>query len=126
MKTWKELTVPIYEFTLVLASGNAKKVHKRILRDGYTLSRGDEDDLLGNNEAVAITLLYKGRPDGFLIWHPTKAKTNEDLAEIAHESVHVATGIFELIGASPTTHENDEPFCYLVEFVAYEALEFYR
>lgn len=52
---------------------------------------------------------------GFLVWFP-KASDMRNGDWIAHESAHVALGIFDYIGSEVTANDS-EPFSYLVGWV---------
>lgn len=75
---------------------------------------------------MAVRLLYKGEVDSFLMWLPYKPKNHKDLAAMFHEVIHLAGFIWHEIGGAGVTMENDEPFCYLAEEIAEDALNFYR
>lgn len=62
--------------------------------------------------------LYEKKPDvrgGVLIRFENKAAMT--VRNITHEAVHAALEIFDYVGAR-TTHDNQEPFAYLVGWIA--------
>ena len=123
---WKKTTTGREGQEVFFTLGDNKAVYRAILKKGYSLSPQDREDLTGNAEAASVRLLYKGEVDGFLMWLPKKPKTNKELAVIAHEVVHLAGFIWHEIGGAGVTMANDEPFAYLVEEIAEDALNFYR
>ena len=126
MKTrWKKVYVEVYGFDAIFTVGNAKKIYKKILKKGYTISDLHKEELLGGYEAVTIPLLFKGQNDGFLVWLPEKPKKKAQLATLAHEICHQTSFFWKEIGGTLNL-ENDEPYCYFLEYLMHEALDFYR
>lgn len=73
-----------------------------------------EEDKSGG--AVTISAYDNAnKKGGFLVWFP-KASEITNLDWIAHESSHVALGIFDYIGSVVTANDS-EPFSYLVGWV---------
>lgn len=74
----------------------------------------DEDQEKGG--AVTVSAYDNAnKRGGFLVWFP-KAFEMKNLDWIAHESTHVALGIFDYVGAKAEC-DNSEPFAYLVGWV---------
>ena len=74
---------------------------------------GDDEQKGG---AVTISAYdNENKKGGFLVWFP-KASEMSNLDWIAHESAHVALGIFDYIGSEVTANDS-EPFAYLVGWV---------
>ena len=123
---WKKTTTGREGQEVFFTYGDRLEVYQAIIKKGYTLSPQDKEDLTGNAEGVAVRLLYKGEVDSFLMWLPKQPITNGELSAMFHEVIHLAGFIWHEIGGAGVTMENDEPFCYLAEEIAEDALKFYR
>ena len=94
----------------VVKGGSLEEIRK-------TLEFADiEDDFYNSGGAITISAYDNAKKKGgFLVWFPNaKDMSNGDW--IAHESTHVALGIFDYIG-SEVTASDSEPFAYLVGWV---------
>ena len=93
----------------VVKGGSLEEIRK-------TLEFGELGDDEQKGGAVTISAYdNENKRGGFLVWFPNaKDMSNGDW--IAHESTHVAFGIFDYIGAS-VTGSDTEPFAYLVGWV---------
>lgn len=81
-----------------------------------TLEFGELGDDEQKGGAVTISAYdNEHKRGGFLVWFP-KAGDIANLDWIAHESAHVALGIFDYIGSEVAANES-EPFAYLIGWV---------
>jgi hypothetical protein len=93
----------------VVKGGELEEIRK-------TLEFPELDEDQENGGAVTISAYDNvNKRGGFLVWFP-KAFEMKNLDWIAHESTHVALGIFNYIG-SEVTAGDPEPFAYLVGWV---------
>ena len=94
----------------VVKGGTLEEIRK-------TLEFGDiVDDFQSTGGAITISAYDNAKKKGgFLVWFP-KASEMSNLDWIAHESTHVALGIFDYIGSEVAANES-EPFAYLVGWV---------
>ena len=94
----------------VVKGGTLEEIRK-------TLEFGDiGDDFQSTGGAITIAAYDNAKKKGgFLVWFP-KASEISNLDWIAHESTHVALGIFDYIGSEVEANES-EPFAYLVGWV---------
>ena len=94
----------------VVKGGTLEEIRK-------TLEFGDiGDDFQSTGGAITISAYDNAKKKGgFLVWFP-KASEISNLDWIAHESTHVALGIFDYIGSEVEANES-EPFAYLVGWV---------
>ena len=100
----------IYPRILWVVKGGTLEEIRKILEFGEL---GDDEQKGG---AVTISAYdNENKKGGFLVWFP-KASEMSNLDWIAHESTHVALGIFDYIG-SEVTASDSEPFAYLVGWV---------
>ena len=93
----------------VVKGGELEEIRK-------TLEFGELGDDEQKGGAVTISAYDNAnKKGGFLVWFP-KASEISNLDWIAHESSHVALGIFEYVGAEVECSRS-EPFAYLVGWV---------
>ena len=93
----------------VVKGGELEEIRK-------TLEFGELGDDEQKGGAVTISAYDNAnKKGGFLVWFP-KASEMSNLDWIAHESTHVALGIFDYIGSEVEANES-EPFAYLVGWV---------
>lgn len=93
----------------VVKGGSLEEIRK-------TLEFGELGDDEQKGGAVTISAYdNENKKGGFLVWFP-KASEMSNLDWIAHESAHVALGIFDYIGSEVTVNDS-EPFAYLVGWV---------
>ena len=93
----------------VVKGGSLEEIRK-------TLEFGELGDDEQKGGAVTISAYdNENKRGGFLVWFP-KASEMSNLDWIAHESAHVALGIFDYIGSEVAANES-EPFAYLVGWV---------
>ena len=98
----------------VVKGGSLEEIRK-------TLEFGELGDDEQKGGAVTISAYdNENKRGGFLVWFP-KASEMSNLDWIAHESTHVALGIFDYIG-SEVTASDSEPFAYLVGW-AFKCME---
>lgn len=99
----------------VVKGGELEEIRK-------TLEFGDiEDDFQSTGGAITISAYdNEKKKGGFLVWFP-KASEITNLDWIAHESTHVALGVFGYVGAEARAEES-EPFSYLVGW-AFKCME---
>ena len=100
----------IYPRLLWIVKGGSLEEIRKTLEFGEL---GDDEQKGG---AVTISAYdNENKRGGFLVWFP-KASEMKNLDWIAHESAHVALGIFDYVGAQVEC-VNSEPFAYLVGWV---------
>lgn len=93
----------------VVKGGELEEIRK-------TLEFGELDEDQEHGGAVTISAYDNAnKRGGFLVWFP-KSGEMSNLDWIAHESTHVALGIFDYVGAKAEC-DNSEPFAYLVGWV---------
>lgn len=93
----------------VVKGGSLEEIRK-------TLEFGELDEDQENGGAVTVSAYdNKHKKGGFLVWFPKSGEIS-NLDWIAHESTHVALGIFEYIGSEVDANDS-EPFAYLVGWV---------
>lgn len=93
----------------VVKGGELEEIRK-------TLEFGELGDDEQKGGAVTISAYDNAnKKGGFLVWFP-KSGEMSNLNWIAHESTHVALGIFDYIGSEVSANES-EPFAYLVGWV---------
>jgi hypothetical protein len=93
----------------VVKGGELEEIRK-------TLEFGELGDDEQKGGAVTISAYDNAnKKGGFLVWFP-KSGEMSNLDWIAHESTHVALGIFDYIGSEVAANES-EPFAYLVGWV---------
>lgn len=93
----------------VVKGGSLEEIRK-------TLEFGELGDDEQKGGAVTVSAYdNENKKGGFLVWFP-KSGEMSNLDWIAHESAHVALGIFDYIGSEVAANES-EPFAYLVGWV---------
>lgn len=111
-----QFTPTIYPRRLWVVKGKGLKEH--IIKE-FISPDGSRLDINDDNTAIMTTygpiMHVKSGKYGVLVWIKDTARSNTGV--IAHESVHVATYIFNDIGAF-LTPSNQEPFAYLVGWAA--------
>ena len=108
--TIHEFDPQIYPRLLWVVKGGSLEEIRKTLEFGEL---GDDEQKGG---AVTISAYdNENKKGGFLVWFP-KASEMSNLDWIAHESAHVALGIFDYIGSEVAANES-EPFAYLVGWV---------
>jgi hypothetical protein len=99
----KRIKIPIYEQSLlVVVSDNFKSVEKEF----NLADTSNYNGVCFENERGIVILIA---PDS-------------DLSVIAHESVHAAGILFDIVGATVDV-KNDEPFAYLVGWIVEQVLK---
>ena len=101
----------IYPRLLWVVKGGALEEIRKTLEFG---DLGDDFESTGGATTIAA-YDNANKKGGFLVWFP-KASEISNLDWIAHESTHVALGIFDYIGSEVEANES-EPFAYLVGWV---------
>lgn len=90
----------------------------------------DQDDILDDCDASVFAVMETctGRKGFMMILPDDIDLTNtKDLCILTHESVHVADGIFEYIGAySQEFSATNEPYTYLVEWAMENAITYIK
>lgn len=103
----------IYPRLLWVVKGGSLDEIRKTLEFGEFGELGDDEQKGG---AVTISAYdNENKKGGFLVWFP-KSGDMSNLDWIAHESTHVALGIFEYIGSEVDANDS-EPFAYLVGWV---------
>ena len=94
----------------VVKGGELEEIRKTLEFDDI------DEDFQSTGGAITITAYDNAKKKGgFLVWFP-KSGDMSNLDWIAHESSHVALGVFDYIG-SDVTASDSEPFSYLVGWV---------
>lgn len=107
---------PVYGclFTLVIGGGT---------QDGYDYftrcwqTQPNED--FSSSTAEGATFIYEGR-GGVGFWF----RTLKDPSIVAHEAAHGALWVLVGHGVSPISWENDEHFCYYLQFLTEKILSY--
>lgn len=96
-----------------------KGCKKEFIKDKFTERLGEEiifENLDGNESACTVFPRVKLKENG-KYGHLVYIQSRLSVGDIAHEAVHVATELFSEIGSFHTA-DNQEPFAYLVGWVA--------
>lgn len=94
----------------VVKGGNHEELKER-----FEFAELDEDTKSGG-AVTAVAYDNERQRGGFLVWFPKASEMVNNTDWMAHESAHVALGIFDYVGAKVTS-EDSEPFAYLVGWV---------
>ncbi|WP_288610175.1 hypothetical protein [uncultured Victivallis sp.] len=72
-------------------------------------------------ESFIVTLKNKGKAEVF-IWLPSfSVDSANDLAVLSHECAHITLKVLFQVGIT-VSKDNEEPFCYLMEYFFHSAL----
>lgn len=96
-----------------------KGCNEEFIKDKFTERLGEEivfENLDGNESACTVLPRVKLKENG-KYGHLVYIQSRLSVGDIAHEAVHVATELFSEIGSFHTA-DNQEPFAYLVGWVA--------
>ena len=116
MSTIHEFDFAIYPRLLWVTYNCPPEVLNDLFPEGDT--RGEKFKKMGETDYACVDRVRRLKPDvkgGVLIRFSNKAAMKCDV--IAHESVHAALEVFDYVDAK-ITNDNQEPFAYLVGFIA--------
>ena len=100
----------IYPLLLWVAkTEDMSAINERFIADNE--GRFSSDTMAGNEAVTSSVIQVSDNRKGMLVILGEKA----DVCTLAHEAVHVASGIFAAVNATMDV-ENDEPFAYLTDF----------
>ena len=115
----KKLKIPIYNYRLTLIeSSDSKELEEYFYKMKFKFVRSE---LYAH--AIDHIRIEKGERwlCVYLVFNRKNEFTKLSHSTIAHECEHIADFIFETIGVD---HYNDEPHCYLVEYLVKATNEF--
>jgi len=106
--------ISIYQKTLFVAENGTKENIEENFVDENGKALRIPQSISDSADALTISPVMDKvtKEIGVLVW----LKDGASLQTIVHESVHAATGLFQMICADVDV-ENDEPFAYLVAFL---------
>ena len=116
---------PIYQQDVVVAidESNPEVIIKAVKRCGYTIQ--DEEELaqiLDLGHAAAKTVMDPDSGAVVMRFRRMRKGYSDDMSDLAHESVHAATMLFDRVGF-PLEASTDEPMAYYVAFLVRSVVE---
>lgn len=109
----KAIEIPLYGGYLVIVLSNSRKKVKKFLPSF------DRSEVY----AHAWADNYNGQQGYYVILNFDSEFSRLDPGAIAHEATHISSYLFDIRGMKPDFN-NDEPQCYLIQWVVNEVFKF--